>query len=144
VQRVGIRGKAATKTKRAAARAMVELGVPLRVAGKELGVSHQSVLRWSQDPDMQPEVVEQIKARISDRLVVASDRYLTASLDRIQELHPYQAMLCAGIAHDHYLRSTQAGRGHQAGGLTQILIQIDASLRATTTSSMPPGDVDAT
>jgi hypothetical protein len=138
------RGQKEPKMKRVAAAAMVEAGISSREAGKALGVSHNSVLGWLNDPTLQPEIVAKVKERIQDRLVVASDRFLSQSLDRIQELSPYQAMLCAGISHDHYLRSQQSSRSTGAQSITNILIQIDASLRATTTSSMPPGDVDAT
>lgn len=136
------RGQAEPKSKKLAAAAMLEAGMPCREVGKALGVGHNTVLRYRDDPNLNPELVSRIKERIQDRLVVASDRFLSQSLDRIQELSPYQAMLCSGIAHDHYLRSRQSDRGSNAGGLTQILIQIDQSLRQTTISSVPGNDPD--
>lgn len=60
---------------------------------------------------------------------MASDRFLDQSLDNIQDLGPYQAMLCAGIAHDHYLRSKQAGQQNQVGSITNILVLIDQRSR---------------
>lgn len=129
------RGKTEPKSKRVAAAAMIEAGIPCREVGKALGVSHQAALRYAADPDLDPEIIARVKGRIQDRLIVASDRFLSASLDRIQDLHPYQAMLCAGIAHDHYLRATAAKQGNIGGNLTQILVLID---QRTISSGTPP------
>lgn len=108
---------------------MLDLGVSERQIAQELEISKTSVHNLSLADDLDPVEVEAVKARIQSRLVMASDRFLTQALDHIKGLSPYQAMLCSGIAHDHYLRSRQADRGNQPGGLTQILIQIDQRSR---------------
>lgn len=124
-------GKHITPAKRSIAAAMMEMGIPGTQVAAELGISRASAFTARHADDLQPELVAKIKAQIADRLVVASDRYLTASLDRIKELHPYQAMLCAGIAHDHYLRASAASRGDTGHGLTQILVLIDQRQRGS-------------
>lgn len=126
---MGTKGQRITRAKRAAAAAMVELGIPLRQAGQELGISKDSVANFAKDPTLDPEEVERCKAKMAGRFIVASDRFLSASLDRIQELSPYQAALCAGITHDHYLRAVHSSQGQQVDSLTQILILIDQRSR---------------
>lgn len=130
-------GVAISRTKRAAAKALTELGVPVRKVAQELGIGKSSVAACAQDPTLDAAEVERVKGKIQGRMVVAADRFLTHSLDNIQDLHPYQAMLCAGIAHDHYLRATQASKGTDAGNLTQILVLID---QRTISSGTPPVD----
>lgn len=118
-------GVKASRGKRIAAAAMVQMGVPLRQVAKELGIGKDSAKNYSLDPTLDPQEVEQCKQRLAGRFVVAADRFLSHSLDRIKELGPYQAMLCAGIAHDHYLRAAHAASGAQHGSLTQVLVLID-------------------
>lgn len=121
--------KRITKAKRATAVAMAELGVPQRAIAEELDISKGSVQNCLNDDTLNPAEVERVKEKIAGRFVVAADRFLSHGLSNIQELGPYQAVLCAGIAHDHYLRALQAARGNQGGSLTQILIQIDQRTR---------------
>ncbi len=119
-----------TKAKRITAAAMAELGVPQRAIAEELDISKGSVQNCLEDDTLNPAEVERVKEKIAGRFVVAADRFLSHGLSNIQELSPYQAILCAGITHDHYLRASQAARGgNQGGGLTQILILIDQQLR---------------
>ena len=127
-----------------AARALLANGATVREAARKTGISRASAGLLLHDDDLDMDQVGQLAQRMQGRLLAASDRFLARSLDRLQELGPYQAMLCAGIAHDHYLRSKQADRGSTAGGLTQILIQIDASGRASTTASEPSPTTSAT
>lgn len=108
---------------------MIQSGIPCRQVGAELGISFKTAARAGHDPTISPEDIKRVRAKIAERLLTASDRFLSHSLTRIQELSPYQAMLCSGIAHDHYLRSIAASRGNREGGLTQILIQIDQQTR---------------
>lgn len=136
--------KTISRTKRVAARALTDLGVPVRKVAKELGIGKSSVSACALDPTLDDAEVERVKAKIAGRMVVSADRFLTHGLDNIQALHPYQAVLCAGIMHDHYLRSQQSSRSTGAGAITNILIQIDQSLRSTTISSLPPTDPNAT
>ena len=126
---MGTKGQRITRAKRAAAAAMVELGIPLRQAGRELGISKDSVANFAKDPTLDSEEVKRCKAKMAGRFIVASDRFLSASLDRIQELSPYQAALCAGITHDHYLRASLADKAQQVGSLTRILILVDQHTR---------------
>jgi hypothetical protein len=123
------RGRRVKDGKRVAAAAMVELGIPLRQVGEELGISKDSAANFAKDPTLDPEEVERCKAKMTGRFIVASDRLLTRCLDGINTLDPYRAMIASGIAHDHYLRATQAGKAHAAGSLTQILILIDQRSR---------------
>lgn len=118
-----------SRSKRVAAQAMLDLGVSQRYIAQELEISKTSVHNLSRADDLDPVEVEAVKARLESRMVVASDRFLSQALDHIKELSPYQAMLCSGIAHDHYLRSRVAASGNQAGGLTQILVLIDQRAR---------------
>lgn len=120
---------AISRGKRVAAAAMVQSGIPCRQVGAELGISYRTAARAAHDPSITPEEIEQVRAKLQSRLLMASDRFLTQSLSHIQDLGPYQAMLCAGIAHDHYLRSRAAASGNQGGSLTHILIQIDQQAR---------------
>lgn len=126
-----------SRSKRAAAAALTEMGVPVRQVARELGISKSSVSTCANDPTLDEAEVERVKSKIAGRFVVASDRFLTHSLDNLKDLHPYQAMLCAGIAHDHYLRSTAASKGAGSSNLTQILVLID---QRTTSSPTPPDD----
>lgn len=137
-------GTAISKTKRIAARAMTDLGVPVRKVAQELGIGKSSVAACALDDSLDEAVIARVKSKIQGKMIVSADRFLTHSLDNIQHLHPYQAALCFGITHDHYLRSRQSDRGSNAGGLTQILIQIDQSLRTTTISSGSVETSDAT
>lgn len=119
-----------TQAKRITAAAMAELGVPQRAIAEELDISKGSVQNCLEDDTLNPAEVERVKEKIAGRFVVAADRFLSHGLSNIQELGPYQAMLCSGIAYDHYLRASQAAHGgNQGGGLTQILILIDQQLR---------------
>lgn len=120
-----------TQSKRAAARAMVELGASVRHVAKELGISKSSVAECVHDPYVNKANVEMVKARMSDRMIVSADRFLSQGLDGIKGLHPYQAVLCAGIMHDHYLRASAASRGDTGHGLTQILVLIDQRSRGS-------------
>ena len=123
------RSRKVSNTKKAAAAALIQSGVSVRVAAKEAGIGVATAFRASQ-LDLKPKEFEIVRERIQSRLLVASDRFLGHSVERIQDLHPYQAMLCAGIAHDHYLRSRAAGQSTgQQGSVTNILIQLDKSLR---------------
>lgn len=108
---------------------MLDLGVSQRQIAQELEISKTSVHNLSRADDLDPVEVEAVKVRLESRMVVASDRFLSQALDRIKELSPYQAMLCAGIAHDHYLRASLAGKAQQVGSLTQILILVDQRAR---------------
>ena len=123
-------GRAITRGKRAAAAAMIQAGASVRETAREIGISKSSAAMAVYDPTLDQAEVDRVKDKIQGRMIVASDRFLTRSLDGIQDLHPYQAMLCAGIAHDHYLRSRAASQSTgQQGSVTNILIQIDKSLR---------------
>lgn len=108
---------------------MLDLGISQRHITQDSEISKASVHNLSRADDLDPVEVEAVKARRESRMVVASDRFLAHALDRIQELSPYEAMLCAGIAHDHYLRSRAAASGSQGGSMTQILILIDRHAR---------------
>ena len=120
---------------------MMAAGMKAENVAEELGISRASAYIAVGHEAIDKGQVEVIKERIQDRLIVASDRFLTHSLERIQDLHPYQAMLCAGIAHDHYLRSRAASQSTgQAGSVTNILIQIDKSLRVQ--ANKTPDDTD--
>lgn len=130
-------GRPIRTSKRVAAKAMVDMGMSVRQVAQELDISKSAVSDIVYDPSLDPAAVERVKSRLQDRLVIASDRFLTRAVDGIQDLHPYQAMLCAGIAHDHYLRSTAASRGDSGAGLTQILVLID---QRTTSSAPTPTD----
>lgn len=132
-------GRPIRTSKRVAAKAMVDMGMSVRQVAKELEISKSAVSDIMYDPSLDPAQVERVKSRLQDRLVIASDRFLTRAVDGIQDLHPYQAMLCSGIAHDHYLRSTAASRGDAASGLTQILVLID---QRTISSGSPPANTD--
>lgn len=70
--------------------------------------------------------------------MASADRMLTQSLDGIKKLDPYRAMIASGIAHDHFLKAHTARTGHQAGGLTQILVLIDQKARGNTKKSETP------
>ena len=123
-------GRAITRGKRAAAAAMIQAGASVRETAREIGISKSSAAMAVYDPTLDQAEVDRVKDKIQGRMIVASDRFLTRSLDGIQDLHTYQAMLCAGIAHDHYLRSRAASQSTgQQGSVTNILIQIDKSLR---------------
>lgn len=124
-------GKRIRLGQRAAAAAMIQAGATVREAAMATGMSKSSAAVLAHGDDAPPELVDAVKERLQGRLLVASDRYLSQSLDRLKDLSPYQAMLCSGIAHDHYLRSRQSDRGSNTGGLTQILIQIDQSTRCS-------------
>lgn len=137
-------GAAISRTKRVAARAMVDLGVPVRTVAQELGIGKSSVSACANDPTLDDVEVERVKSKIAGRMIVSADRFLSHGLDNIQELHPYQAVLCAGIMHDHYLRAQQSSRSTGGSSITNILIQIDQSLRSTTISSSTHSDADAT
>ena len=124
-----------SNAKKAAAAALIQSGVTVRAAAQEMGISVGTAFEASK-LDLKPKEFEIVKERIQSRLLVASDRFLGHSIERIQDLHPYQAMLCAGIAHDHYLRSRAAGQSTgQQGSVTNILIQIDKSLRIQATKA---------
>jgi hypothetical protein len=131
--------RSVSNTKKAAAAALIHSGIPIRTAAKEVGIGTATAFRASK-LDLQPEEFEMVKERIQSRLLVASDRFLGHSVKRIKDLGPYQAMLCAGIAHDHYLRSRAASQGAGIGSLTQILVLIDQRTR----SSSQSGDGNAT
>lgn len=134
-------GRAITRGKRAAAAAMIQAGASVRETAREIGISKSSAAMAVYDPTLDQAEVDRVKDKIQGRMIVASDRFLTRSLDGIQDLHPYQAMLCAGIAHDHYLRSRAAGQSTgQQGSVTNILIQIDKSLRVQ--ANKVAGDTD--
>ena len=134
-------GRAITRGKRAAAAAMIQAGASVRETAREIGISKSSAAMAVYDPTLDQAEVDRVKDKIQGRMIVASDRFLTRSLDGIQDLHPYQAMLCAGIAHDHYLRSRAASQSTgQHGSVTNILIQIDKSLRVQATKVA--GDTD--
>lgn len=137
-------GVAISKTKRVTAKAMVDLGVPIRQVAKELGIGKSSVFACAHDPYLDPANVAHVKGRIIDRMVVSSDRFLTQSLDGLKDLNPYQAMLCSAIALDKYHQAAAMARGQGGSSITNILIQIDQSLRSTTISSVPANDPNAT
>src|SRR3990172_9089861 len=96
-------GKRVSKSKKSAAAAMRGLGMSVRAVAAELGISRSTAQRAGIDPTVDPEIVRECQERIGGRMAVASDSFLTHSLSRLKELGPYQAMLCAGIAHDHHL-----------------------------------------
>ena len=121
--------------KRAAAAAMVDLGVPMRTVAAELGISKTSVLRTVHDPTLDPDRVNRVKERLADRYVLAADSLLSHSWDRIKKLDPYRAMICSGIAHDHYLKAS--GKLSSAGLLTNILVLIDQSTHTTPGNGEP-------
>lgn len=114
--------------KKLAAAALIASGVPVRQAAEELGIGIGTAHAASK-LDLPPRQLKAVQDRIANRLVVASDRFLAHSVERINDLSPYQAMLCAGIAHDHYLRSKQAGQQNQVGSITNILVLIDQRSR---------------
>lgn len=116
---------------RAAATAMIQAGATVRDAALATGMSKSSAAVLARGDDAPVELVNAVRDRLQGRLLVASDRYLSQSLDRLKSLHPYQAMLCAGIAHDHYLRSKQAESGSSVGSITQILVLIDQRSRGS-------------
>lgn len=124
-------GTAISKTKRAAARALTDLGVPVRTVAQELGIGKSSVSACANDPTLDDTEIERVKNKIAGRMIVSADRFLSHGLDNIQDLHPYQAVLCAGIMHDHYLRASAASRGDTGHGLTQILVLIDQRQRGS-------------
>jgi len=124
-----------SRAKKITAAAMVDLGVPLRQIGAELGISKDAAAIAAYDPTLDDAEVKRVQSKIAGRMVVGADRFLSHGLANIQDLGPYQAVLCAGIMHDHYLRSQQSSRSTGSQSITNILIQIDQSLRATTTSS---------
>ena len=108
------------------------LGIPVRAVAAELGISRATAHLAGLDPTLDPEVVRQCQERIGGRMVVAADRFLSHALDRIKDLGPYQAALCAGITHDHYLRNKMlASRAGTGSVLVQILVAIDQSARST-------------
>ena len=118
------------RAKRAAAAAMVELGVPVRAVAAELGISKSSVATIGHEPGIEASEVETIRNRLIGKMLRASDSFLDHSLDKIKDLGPYQAMLCSGIAFDKHLAGTLAARsGNGAGVLVQILTMIDNSTR---------------
>ncbi len=122
------RTRGVSNTKKAAAAALIQSGVSVRTAAQEVGIGVATAFRASQ-LDIPPKQFEIVKDRIQSRLLVASDRFLGHSVKRIKDLGPYQAMLCAGIAHDHYLRSKAASSGNQVGSITNILVLIDQRSR---------------
>ncbi len=125
-------GKRVSKTKKSAAAAMRGLGVPVRQVAAELGISRATAHLAGRDQTLDPEVVRECQERIGGRMVVAADRFLSHALDRLKELGPYQATLCAGITHDHYLRNKMLGSRAGAGSvLVQVLVAIDQSARST-------------
>ena len=126
------------------------LGMPVRAVAAELGISRSTAQRAGIDPTVDPEIVRECQERIGGRMVVAADSFLTHALSRIQDLGPYQATLCAGITHDHYLRSKMAAsRGGSNSILVQILLAIDHASRSiapesiTVESSAIPPVVDS-
>lgn len=125
-------GKRVSKAKKSAAAAMRGLGVPVRTVAKELGISRATAHLAGRDPTLDPEVVKACQEQIGGRMAVAADRFLTHALDKIKDLGPYQATLCAGITHDHYLRNRMlASRAGAGSVLVQILVAIDQSVRST-------------
>lgn len=124
-------GKRIRLGQRAAATAMIAAGATVREAAIATGISKSSAAILARGDDAPPDLVEAVKQRLQGRLLVASDRFLTQSLDSIQDLGSYQAMLCSGIAHDHYLRSKQADSGNRQGSITQILVLIDQQSRGS-------------
>ena len=123
--------KRVSRGKRAAAAALIRSGVPVRQAAAELGIGRSTAHRAATDPTIDEEDIERIKDRVQGKMIKASDRFLDQSLGRIQDLHPYQAMLCAGIAHDHYLRSRAASQSTGVGSITNILVMIDQRTRSS-------------
>ena len=123
-------GKRISKAKKSAAAAMIGLGVPTRTVSEELGISNGAAAMAAHDPTVDEQLVKACQQRIAGRMVVASEKFLSHALDRIQELGPYQATLCAGITHDHYLRSKAAGSAEGSTLLVQILMRIDQSQRS--------------
>ena len=118
------------------------LGMPVRAVAAELGISRSTAQRAGIDPTVDPEMVRECQERIGGRMVVAADSFLTHALSRIQDLGPYQATLCAGITHDHYLRSRMAAS--RAGGgsvLVQVLVAIDQSARSNELDPSVPTSV---
>jgi len=125
-------GKRVSKSKKSAAAAMRGLGMPVRAIAAELGISRSTAQRAGLDPTVDPEMVRECQERIGGRMAVASDSFLTQSLDRAKELGPYQAMLCAGIAFDKQLQGRlAASRGGSGSVLVQVLIAIDQSARSS-------------
>ena len=120
-----------TKAKKAAAAALVGLGMPVREIAAELGMSHGSAHNAGLDRTVDPEVVQRCQETIAGRMAVASDSFLSHSLDRINELGPYQAMICSGIAFDKHIQGRLAASRNGSGSmLVQILVNIDQSARA--------------
>jgi hypothetical protein len=125
-------GKRVSKAKKSAAAAMRGLGIPVRAVAAELGISRGTAHSAGLDPTLDPEMVRACVERIGGRMAVASDSFLSQSLSKINELGAYQAMLCAGIAHDHHLRSRMAiAAGGGGNVLVQILVAIDQQARSS-------------
>ena len=94
-------------------------------------MSHGAAALASHDDSLDPDVIARCQETIAGRMAVASDRFLTHSLDKLKDLGPYQAMLCSGIAFDKHVQGRLAASRPGGGNvLVQILVNIDQSARS--------------
>jgi len=128
-------GKHIPHGRKVLAKAMLEMGAPERLVVKETGLSKGSVNLVDKDEGYSREELERLKEKLPGKLLRATDSFLDRAVEQKHKLHPYQAALCMGISHDHYLKASG-----QSQGDIRILINIPGMSQLPTSSGNGEGD----
>lgn len=122
---------------RAIVRAVRDLGGTKREAAAQAGIGATSAWRAMHDDTIDQAMVERCKTDLLSRYLVAGGLFLDRAVGQIDNLSGYQAMICSGISHDHYLRGLR-------GELPGLAIQINIpGCQATISSGSGDGARDA-